>query len=99
MELHPEVADFLQHLRRLQGFLVQHDEPGWAADVGRAADSVESSDAYGLMRFRQMLGGMGSLNDLLLHRDGRVLTTENDRFAELLAKASDAADELYRSLT
>jgi hypothetical protein len=41
-----------------------------------------------------MFGGMGSLNDLVLHRDGQWLTTENDQLVALRSKAWELADRL-----
>lgn len=81
-------------MRELEQFLEQHGEDSWSARVGRAADSVSRSDSYGLERFLSFFGGMGSLDDLVLHRDGTWLTTENDRFDALRSKAWALAKRL-----
>jgi hypothetical protein len=41
-----------------------------------------------LLIMKSMLGGMGSLSDLILYKDGKMLIEENDQLDDLL-------DELY----
>jgi len=98
MELHPDVQALLDAMRKLERFLVQHGEDFWSAQLRQAADWIAKSDAYGLERFRKLFGGMGSLNDLVLHRDGQLLTTENDRLAALRSQAWNLADQLRREV-
>ena len=59
----------------------------WAAHVRASADEVANSDAHGLRRFLGLFGGVGSLNDLILHRDGTPLLVENDELDALRASA------------
>lgn len=89
MHLHPDVAAFAAALRELEAHLQTYGEPGWAERVARCASFVERSDYYGVERYRQLLGGMGSLNDLVLHQGGRWLTTENDELQALLARTGE----------
>ncbi|MGE6783511.1 DUF6966 domain-containing protein [Ensifer adhaerens] len=76
--------------------MAKHDETSWAGMVGRCRVAVEKSDAWGLHRFLAMFAGMGSLNDLVLQRDGTMLTTENDALREMLTKAWTLATKLQR---
>ena len=96
--IHPEVQELLDAMRELETFLQHHDEPFWATNIGRCADQLSNSDAYGLERFLSMLGGMGSLNDLILHRDGKWLVVENDQLDALRTKAGGLASALTREI-
>jgi len=93
MQLHPDVQALLDAMRALQHHLEQFDE-GWAASVRKAADEVANSDAHGLERFLGLFGGMGSLNDLVLQRDGKPLGWENVQLAALIRKAWGIAEDL-----
>jgi hypothetical protein len=90
MQLHPDVQALLESMRALQGHLEATDD-FWAGHVRRAADEVANSDAHGLARFLGFFGGMGSLDDLVLHRDGTPLGWENVQLAALRRKAWDLA--------
>lgn len=94
MSLHPDVQALLDAMRELEQFLKQQDEGFWSAYVARAAALVSRSDAYGLERILGAYGGMGSLNDLVLHRSGESLTTENDQLDALRAKVWNLAHRL-----
>lgn len=94
MPLHPDLAALAEAMRRLAAHLAAHDEPHWADAVGRSADWVADSDRAGLDRFLALFGGMGSLDDLVLHRDGRPLTGENGELERLRGEAWELADRL-----
>ena len=80
-------------MRALEKVLVGRNDL-WADHVRRAADEVSRSDAHGLQRFLGFFGGMGSLNDLVLHRDGLPLVAENDQLDRLRARAWELAHAL-----
>lgn len=94
MRLHPEVEDLLNGMRELERFLATHGEAFWSKNIKQAADEVEKSDAHGLGRFLRMFGGMGSLNDVVLHRDGQPLKAENDQLDLMRSRAWTMADRL-----
>lgn len=96
MSLHPEVAEFATVLRALETHLRTYDEPYWAAQVERCAGWAERSDYYGVERYLGLLGGMGSLNDVVLHREGHRLVAENDELQALLSRAGRLAGALCR---
>ncbi|WP_094778002.1 DUF6966 domain-containing protein [Paraburkholderia ribeironis] len=55
----------------------------WARMLTQIAE--RSDEGYPAIRpeIRRMYGGMGSLNDIVLHRDGKVLKYENNEFDAL----------------
>jgi hypothetical protein len=94
MTLHPDVQAFANLLHEIEAVLSEHNEKHWAAQIARCLTSVERSDADGLNRFLSFFGGMGSLNDLLLYRDGKPLAVENDQLHALLGQAWEAGRRL-----
>lgn len=95
MRLHPDVEALLAAMRSLELHLAGHNA-FWADHVRRAADEVAQSDAHGVARFLGLFGGMGSLNDLVLHQNGNPLHAENDRLEALRTRAWDLAHALRR---
>lgn len=94
MNLHPDVQALSTALHELEAYLRIHDGPHWASQVARCATWVDASDHYGVQRFLGLFGGMGSLNDLVLHRDGAWLVAENDHLQTLIRRAYSLADGL-----
>ncbi len=93
MQLHPEVQALLDAMRALERHLEGFDV-FWTDNMRRAADEVANSDAHGLQRFLGFFGGMGSLNDVVLHREGKPLGWENVKLAALRRKAWNLAHGL-----
>ncbi|WP_245511428.1 DUF6966 domain-containing protein [Rhizobium leguminosarum] len=96
VQLHHDVARFAAVLRKLALLLMANGAVFWASHVETCLRAVENSDAWGLRRFKEMFGGMASLNDLVLQRDGSPLLQENDELHALLDEAWILADELAR---
>lgn len=92
----PDVQALLNAMRELESLLEQNGEDFWSIKVKRAADTVAHSDAYGLTQFLGLFGGMGSLNDLVLHKGGQPLEVENERLDTLRSHAWGLADRLKR---
>ena len=99
MSLHPDVQKFASLLGEIEGSLGKHAQQDWAERVALCRACVERSDAYGVHRFLSFFGGMGSLNDILLSRDGSLLKAENDQLRALLTRACELANELVRDAT
>ncbi len=99
MQLHPDVVRLANLLHRLEDHLRDHDAAFWAAKIRRSRASLEKSDASGLRSFLAFFGGMGSLNDLMLQHDGRVLTTENAELRQMLEEAWALGNQLQRGET
>lgn len=97
MPLHPDIQALLDAMRALQSHLEGFNDE-WASKIRKAADEVASSDAHGLRRFLGFFGGMGSLNDLVLSRDGKPLGWENVQLAALTRKAWHLAQELRHEI-
>ncbi len=97
MTLHPDVQAFASLLQNIEAVLIAHGERHWAALVSRCLTFVEGSGAQGARLFLSFFGGMGSLNDLQLHRDGQPLPVENHQFLALLTQAWEAGRHLVRN--
>lgn len=93
MDLRPEVQAFLDALRELESLLIGRSA-FWADKVRRAGDDIANSDANGLRQFLSFFGGMGSLNDFVLHSDGIPLSAENDRLDALRSRAWELGNAL-----
>ena len=96
MTLDPEIRAFADLLHQIEALLAEYDQTQWAAKVASCLASVERSDAQGLQRFLSFFGGMGSLNDVLLCRDGAPISVSNDKLRTLLNRAYEAARRLER---
>ncbi|OAV51592.1 hypothetical protein A6U98_18270 [Rhizobium sp. WYCCWR10014] len=96
VQLHHDVTRFAAILRKLALLLMANGAVFWASHVETCLRAVENSDTWGLRRFKEMFGGTGSLNDLVLQRDGSPLLQENDELRALLDEAWILAGELAR---
>ena len=81
-------------MREIENLLRSASDAGWADEVARCADLVEQSDAHGLERFLKLYGGMGSINDVVLYRDGSLLSGETDQLHRLLADTAAMGRQL-----
>lgn len=81
-------AELVSTLRDIEELLVQQGELVWAKRIRQTRYSVEdvgeSSASYVMAMFRS---GMGTFDDLVLHKDGRWLTDENDQLHALKGRA------------
>lgn len=57
--------------------------------ISRLIDLIATDPDMANYEALRMLGGMGSLNDLVLYRDGRTLFQENDTLEKLRAEIYD----------
>lgn len=94
MELHPDIVRFCTLLKELEGLLQDNDACFWAEKIGRCRRSAENSDEWGVHCFLGLFGGMGSLNDLILHRNKMPLDQENDELRTLRERAWRAGKDL-----
>jgi hypothetical protein len=95
MTLHPDVEQLAIRLGRLEDHLAKNGASNWATSISRCRAAVENSDARGLGSFMGMFGGMGSLNDLVLHRNGTPMVEENDQLQRLKNDAWSLAHRLH----
>ena len=55
----------------------------WSASIYKMAEKYTIDPDGTKHTFRNFYGGMGSLNDLVLYRNGKVLMSENDELDQL----------------
>lgn len=55
----------------------------WSASIFKLAKKYVIDPDSTKHTFRNLYGGMGSLNDLVLYRNGKVLMSENDELDQL----------------
>jgi hypothetical protein len=96
MTLHPELEELVGVLAEMSVLLRRYDDEFWAANVDRCRNWIEQSDFYGVVQLRELYGGMGSLNDVVLQRDGVMPVSDNERFDALRARAGESAGKLIR---
>ena len=96
MKLHPDVQALSEAMHDIEAFLRSHNESFWADHVEHCVAFIDRSDAYGLSKFLSLFGGMGSLNDLVLHRNGSPLPDETDHLRALTDRAWRLATDLTR---
>lgn len=82
MQLHPDIINLLNLMRKLEHFLVACGETFWSLHITKAADCVENSDAQGLTKFLSLFGGMGSFNDFVLDQEA-----DNEKLKVLRSRA------------
>jgi len=85
-------AEILRLLRRLSRLLAKAGELGWASEVDRCIAAYQRSVAEGRQRVKGMFGGMGSLTDVVLMKDGEPLAESNAELDELLGAVMRAVD-------
>ena len=91
MKPHPDVTELAAAIRALEAHLRKHNAADWADSLAQAVGLIELSEAEGLYKFQRLFGGMGSLNDVVLHN-------EMPQFQKLLSRAWGLAQHLERSL-
>ena len=55
----------------------------WARSLESIESELEADPSEAKSRILSMFGGMGSFNDLVLYRDGKVLFRENEELSRL----------------
>jgi hypothetical protein len=78
-----ELIDLLSETEDLL-FLV--NEKGWANVIRGLKERADVDLDEAKLQLRQLFGGMGSFNDLVLQANGQLFDTENDRLNELRNK-------------
>lgn len=70
-------------MERMADLLKSGGYTDWSVSIIKLAKEYEIDPDNTRQAFRNFYGGMGSLNDLVLHRDGKVLLIENDELDQL----------------
>lgn len=95
-----EIARLCEMFRRIHTLLDTVGEAHWKTWVERDLRLIECLDAYGLDHFLSAFGGMGSINDLVIHpMNGHRVNAEsvdavNQELGQLLGDANALARKL-----
>ncbi len=98
----PKTAELITLLDSVIALLRSCDEEQWAPWLERDAARLRAGDFEGIAHFLRAFGGMGSINDLVLHPiNGHRLTEleaaqANERLQALLSNASELARQIRR---
>jgi hypothetical protein len=99
----PEVERLAIFVDAVSSLLHTYGEEHWSAWLSQDASRMHNFDRYGLQPLLYAFGGMGSINDLLLHpaNGHKAPETDVDRVNEelrsLLSQVYDLARKLYRA--
>jgi hypothetical protein len=87
----PQTQKLSTCLSRLEEILTQHDEQEWAERVRMSNREIRDQDFAGVERFLSLLGGMGSLNDVVFSDSGSTM-----KLRSALSDAYDLAMSIKR---
>jgi hypothetical protein len=73
-----EVRRLAESLEYASDFLLKYEVPNWASWLAKDARLIRNDDYYGVEHLLSAFGGMGSLNDLVLHPTNGHLIPEAD---------------------
>lgn len=97
-----EIQDLADLLESTSDFLLKHGVHSWATWLAKDAKLIRGGDYYGIEHLLSAFGGMGSLNDLVLHPANGHLISEadvnrgNDDLQAMLADIGNKARKLAR---
>jgi hypothetical protein len=100
--MHPEIEELANLLQMLSNFLVEVGEEGWAKWFAQDSRRVRLLDFYGVEHALSAFGGMGSINDLVIHPMNRHRVHEaeveaaNEKMQNLLSQVYTLAYKLKR---
>ena len=96
--MHPEVAELAGLIEQAAELLLAHGETHWASWLRVDAQRIRNLDLFGVEHMLSAYGGMGSINDLILHpQNGHSLEESeveatNDRLRRLLGRIDEGED-------
>ena len=82
-------------LGELERLLRLHNELHWADWISSDRQRIANHDIGGVDHFLSALGGMGSLNDLLILPENGVV---NEKLRALISQAADLGGRITRSV-
>jgi hypothetical protein len=74
------IRELLQRLARL---LDKFEQSSWALSLKKLADELAADPTHAKATIRSLYGGLGSFNDIILQRDGKMPAAENEEFDAL----------------
>ncbi|WP_282808192.1 DUF6966 domain-containing protein [Hafnia alvei] len=72
-----------EKMERMAALLALGGYQDWSSSIFNLAKKYESDPDFTRHSLLGFYGGMGSLNDLVLYRDGKVLINENEELEQL----------------
>ena len=66
--------------------LSSNDEDSWAKTFEKLSSELDFDCESSIFSLRKLYGGMGSFNDIVLHKNGIPLIRENDELEDLRHK-------------
>ena len=99
----PSTSELCTDLEQLVTLLQGCGEQHWSSWLARDRTAIQGSDFSGVEHFLSAFGGMGSINDLVLHPSNghRVRPSETDeinaRLRRLLARSYELASRIRRT--
>ncbi|ALN87409.1 hypothetical protein IEQ11_19075 [Lysobacter capsici] len=78
-----ELREIQALLDRMVDLLNLAAQPDWAGALERHREAIGTAPDITKARILAMYGGMGSLNDVVLYKNGQPLSRENNEFDEL----------------
>ena len=99
----PKTRELIAELEACSALLKSCSEAHWAAWLDDCASRLQRGDFSGIERFEGAFGGMGSINDLLLHPiNGHTLPesevdTYNQKLRGYLSRAGSLAGYVRRN--
>jgi len=79
-------------VKDISDILSSNDEDEWAKTFEKLSSGLDSEYELSLNALKRLYGGMGSFNDIVLHKNGMPLIQENDEL-------DDLRHTLYNQLT
>lgn len=70
----------------IANILSSNDESSWAKTFEKLGAEIDTNCESSLHSLKGLYGGMGSFNDVILHKNGMPLIRENDDLDELRHK-------------
>ncbi len=81
-----DITETTRVLSQLASLLNEGEAADWAGLINTLKLKLPESPAETVARLRALFGGAGSLNDVILYRDGMPLQHENDQLDMLRSR-------------
>lgn len=89
-----KILEITTSMSRISELLRAGGEENWAARIERYRLALPGDTLETLSKIAVLYGGMGSLSDIVLYRNGQPLLSENDELHELRSKLFTLCREL-----
>lgn len=83
------ISETTVNMARIAQLLRDGNEHAWAATMDRYREQLPQDIPEARYHIMRLFGGMGSISDVVLYREGHLLTTENDELPQLLSALYD----------